>query len=82
MSRKKSKVLRITDTRSVGGGMVRELRSALRGIESGEIVSMSFACVMRDDDVRTRFDCECPVKALGSVELLKDFIKKKKFELL
>ena len=76
------KVLKLVDTRSVGGGMVRELRKALRDIESGDIVSMSFACVRRDGTVSTRFDCECPVKALGSVELLKDYIKIKKFEML
>lgn len=61
--------------------MVRELRSALRGIDSGEIVSMAFVFIRRDGTARTKFDCECPYKAIGSVELLKDYIREKKFEL-
>lgn len=76
-----SKSLKLVDTRSVGGGMVRELRKALKGIDSGEIVSMAFVYVRRDGIISTRFDCECPIKALGSVDLLKDYIRTKKFEM-
>lgn len=75
------KVMKLVDRRAVGGGMVRELRKALRGIDSGDIVSMSFVYIRRDGTMSTKFDCECPIKALGSVELLKDYIKTKKFEL-
>ena len=76
------KVLKLLDNRAVGGGMVREMRRALCGIESGDIVSMAFVYVRRDGSLRAKFDCECPLKALGSVDLLKDYIRTKKFELL
>lgn len=76
-----SRHLKLVDRRSVGRGMVRELRSALRGIDSGEIVSMAVVYVRRDGSIRTKFDCESPIKALGSVDLLKDYIRTKSFEL-
>lgn len=70
-----NKHLRLVDRRSVCGGMVRELRQTLRGIDSGDIVSMAFVAIRRDGAMITRYDCECPIKTLGSVELLKDSLK-------
>jgi hypothetical protein len=75
------KVVRLVDNRSCTGGTVRELRKVLRGIDSGEITSLSLVYVRRNGSLKAYFDSECPIKALGSVELLKDYIKAKKFEL-
>lgn len=75
------KVVRLVDKRSCGGGIVRELRSVIRGIDAGDIVSTAFVIIRRDGSLKTNFDCECPIRALGSVELLKDYIKNRKFEL-
>lgn len=77
----KKRVIKLVDNRSCAGGIVRELRSVIRGIDSGDIVSTAFVVIRRDGTMSTRFDCECPIKALGSVEMLKDYIKNKKFEL-
>ncbi len=76
------RVVRLVDRRACAGGMVRELRSIIRGIESGDIVSTATVVIRRDGTMSTRFDCECLIRTLGSVELLKEYIKHKKFELI
>ena len=75
-------VVKLVDRRSCVGGTVRELRKILRGIDSGEIVSVCTVFIRRDGSSKAYFDCECPYKALGSVELLGDYIKKKRFDQL
>lgn len=75
------KHLKLVDRRGAIGASVRELRNIIRGIDSGEIVSLATVFIRRDGSLKTYFDCECPIKVLGSVELLKNYIQQKKFEL-
>lgn len=74
------KIFKLIDRRSCTGASVRELRKILHGIDSGEIVSIATVFIRRNGTIKAYFDCECPIKALGSVELLKDYIRNKKFE--
>lgn len=74
------KIFKLVDRRNCTGSAKRELRKILHGIESGEIVSVATVFVRRNGTLKAFFDCECPIKALGSVELLKDYIRTKKFE--
>lgn len=74
------KILKLVDSRACQGRAKSEMRSILRGIDSGEIVSIATVFIRRNGTLRTFFECECPIKALGSVELLKDYIRNKKFE--
>lgn len=72
-----SKPLKLVDTRSVGGGIVRELRKAIKGIDAGEIVSVAVVYVRRDNTFERYFDCESALRTLGVIEVLKDDIKAK-----
>ena len=76
------KIVKLIDKRACVGASVRELRSVIRGIEAGDVTSVSFVIVRRDGSSKAYFDSECPLRALGSVDLLKDYIRNKKFELL
>lgn len=76
------KHLKLVDRRSCTGASVRELRSIIRGVESGEIVSIATVFIRRNGTLKTYFDAECPIRALGSVDLLRDYIRQKKFEML
>lgn len=76
------KIVKLVDRRACIGASARELRKILRGIDSGEIVSLATVFIRRNGSLKAYFDCECPIRALGSVKLLEDYIKTKKFEQL
>jgi len=76
-----SKVVKLLDNRPCTGSCVRELRSIIRGIDSGEIVSVATVFIRRNGSMKAYFDSECPIRTLGSVALLKDYIIQKKFDL-
>ena len=74
------RIVKLVDNRSCLNASVVELRGLIREIKSGDVTSLSFAIVRRDGSARTYFDSECAMRALGSVELLKDYIKHKRFK--
>lgn len=75
------KVVKLIDNRPCIGSSVRELRSIIRGIDSGEIISVATVFIRKNGSLRAYFDSECPIRTLGSVDLLKDYIRQKKFDL-
>ncbi len=74
------RIVKLVDRRPCIGSSVRELRKIIRGIDEGEIVSICAVYIRRNGSLKAYFDSECPIRALGSVELLRDYIKTKKFE--
>lgn len=76
------KVVKLVDNRSCTGSCVRELRRIIRGIDSGEIISVATVFIRKNGSIKAYFDSECPIRTLGSVDLLKNYIRQNKFELL
>lgn len=65
------KVLKLIDKRPVSGEATRALRRVLREIENGYVTGVSIAAVRRDSSVYTFTKCECSVRQLGALDILK-----------
>lgn len=74
------KTVKLVDRRRCCGVAVEELRGVLAGIESGEVIGVSFATVKRDGGSRVYSNADSALKALGSVDLLRQYIIKHSFE--
>ncbi len=75
-----SKILKIVDRNGCSGRTIRELRKVLRGIESGEIIGMNFITIKRNGGMTAYTDCDDSTRALGAADLLKEYIRRNKFE--
>lgn len=73
------KIIKLVEP-TCNGRTVRELRSLLRGIDSGEIVNVAFVISKRNKTMKTYYDYDCASRALGDVELLKNYIITKSFD--
>jgi hypothetical protein len=70
------KPLKLCDQRSVSRGAVRVLREIIKQIDDGYVTGVSIATVRRDGTAFTYSKSECPIRALGAVDLLKEYIRK------
>lgn len=78
MSRKK--VVKLVDNRGCTGVATREIRSALRGIDSGDVVGVGIVTIHRDGSLRTYSQFDCPIRGLGACEMLRTHIVTRNFK--
>lgn len=76
------KHLKLVDRRACTGKSVRALRDAIRKIESGEYVGINIAAVKRNGAAFAYADNECPLRGLGAIRLLSEYVERKNFSLL
>lgn len=81
MPRKSKKPLSLVPYQRLSSRIVRELESVIRGIYSGEIISVAFVIIRRDGTMRANIDTDDPIKCLGSIDMLKERVRVDRFEL-
>ena len=74
------KVIKLTDNRGCRSQTIRELRQTLRRIDQKEVVGICMVAITRSGGVRTYFDAECHLRALGAIDLLRDKIRTDGFQ--